>query len=100
MESHTNQVIEQNENNQQSPPLDPTILFRVFAGLCILGAIGFGIAGYWRMQTYDTDAHIVGGDAYNYTIIATRGVGLACIGIICAVLACAFLLLSETRRTH
>lgn len=68
------------------------------AWISILAAIGFVIAGLYRMYAYTYDDRIVGGDAYNYTILATRGVGLICAGIIFAIIACAFILFSIDRR--
>ena len=67
----------------------------VAAWIFALVAISFAILGIHRMYTYDIlDDKIVGGDAYNYQILATRGVGLICVGIISAVIACMLALFS------
>jgi hypothetical protein len=66
-----------------------------FAVLLVLAAAGFTLGGLNTMYSYDTETgQIVGGDAYNYIIIATRGVGLIAAGIACAVLACTFCVLA------
>jgi hypothetical protein len=60
----------------------------VVAFILIGGASLFALAGYQQMQS---DPRVVGGDAYNFIIGATRGVGMICIGLILAVVACALL---------
>jgi hypothetical protein len=52
-----------------------------FVWLMLLAAAGLAGFGVYRMYAYDiTTDRIVGGDAYNYTILATRGVGLIAAG--------------------
>jgi|GEM_PF-2680118 len=53
-------------------------------------AIGLAAFGVYTMLAYDSDEGVgvlVGGDAYNYIIIAVRGVGFICTGIISALIA-------------
>jgi hypothetical protein len=53
-------------------------------------AVGLAIYGVIMMFNYDTSdgtGVIVGGDAYNFIIIAVRGVGIVCTGIISALIA-------------
>ena len=51
----------------------------------IIAAVFFGIWGIFTLL--GEPARLLGGDAYNYITAAGRGTGLACVGIICAVLA-------------
>lgn len=64
-----------------------TILTFVFA----IAALGFAIYGVDMMLTYDSSYgssdKIVGGDAYNYMIRATRGVGFILCGVIMSIFA-------------
>lgn len=57
-----------------------------------VAGLGAGVVGFWRLYGED---RIVGGDAYNYMISATRGVGWICAGILCAALSCALILFSR-----
>jgi hypothetical protein len=41
---------------------------------------------------------VVGGDAYNFIIYATRGTALVCIGIVCAVLSVTFAIFHHTTK--
>lgn len=58
-----------------------------------LGGIGLGWYGLDILYTDSYSEKIVGGDAYNYIIYATRGTAWVCSGIISAVvgLICAVL---------
>lgn len=72
-------------------PLD----YRIGAAVVfIIGAIVFTSIGFFRMYNYSYSDHVVGGDAYNYIILAIRGVGWIAGGGVCALLACVFVLLS------
>jgi len=77
--------------NSQAQPLPVRKLNRRFIAVTFLVIAGiFTLAGLWRMYTYDSDtssSKIVGGDAYNYIIIAARGTGLICCGIVSALVA-------------
>jgi hypothetical protein len=64
-----------------------------FFYLLSLGSIIFGIVAAYFYPEYDSSIgignsfnHIVGGDAYNYTIMATRGLLWVCVGLTCAVI--------------
>lgn len=68
------------------------------AALGGLGAAGFGV---WRMLSYrsynDTDK-LTGGDAYNMQILAIRGVGWVCVGILLVGVGIMCAVLSNRRR--
>jgi hypothetical protein len=64
----------------------------------LLGGIVLGIFGLYRMHAYDVGDKIVGGDAYNYTILATRGVGFVCAGILSVTVAGVFVLMAIAGR--
>lgn len=51
---------------------------------CVIGALG--------IYQLCNESKIVGGDAYNFMIGATRGVGLIALGVLLAVQGCALLL--------
>jgi hypothetical protein len=57
------------------------------AWLFVSLAICLAIGGLWRMYSYSTNDKFVGGDAFNYIVLATRGVGLICAGILCGGIA-------------
>lgn len=67
-------------------------LMGLLGGVFLLGAIGLALYGFFTMYAYTKQyasisiGHIVDGDAYNYTIIAIRGVGWICAGIISAII--------------
>lgn len=67
-----------------------TALF--ISALFIVAAIVFAGKGWYAVYDNSYDARIVGGDAYNYIIYATRGTALVCVGIVCAVLSVTFAL--------
>jgi hypothetical protein len=50
--------------------------------------------GVYRLLTYNSDDAIVGGDAYNYQILATRGVGIICAAGVLAVIAATFAIMA------
>lgn len=61
--------------------------FDIAAGVLIVAAVIFGVAGL--IMVYTT-SRIVGGDAYNILIAAGRRVALIACGILVAVIACTF----------
>lgn len=77
--------------NLQEQPLPVRKLNKRFISVSFLAvAILFALFGLWRMYNYDSDSDnskIVGGDAYNYIIIAARGTGLICCGIVSALIS-------------
>jgi len=53
-------------------------------------AVGLAAYGVFYMLAYDSESGVgtlVGGDAYNYIIIAVRGVGVICTGVVVALIA-------------
>jgi len=70
-----------------------------FEGLSILSmivAIGFTIFGVYTLYNNSYDARIVGGDAYNFIIYATRGTAWICVGIVCAIIGLTFAVFANT----
>jgi hypothetical protein len=66
--------------------------------LLIVAAVVFAGVGLHTVYNDAYDAHVVGGDAYNFIIYATRGTGLVCIGIVCAVLSVTFAIFHHTAK--
>lgn len=68
-------------------------VFVIMSALTILG-------GWWRMYSYDEFGgdKIVGADAYNYTILATRGVGIIGAGVGFGIIATVFALYAIAER--
>jgi hypothetical protein len=79
-------------------PPRPLPIFSVLSGLFIIAAIVFAGKGWYTLYDNSYDARIVGGDAYNSIIYATRGTAVICIGIVCAVLSGTFALFAHTTR--
>jgi hypothetical protein len=59
-----------------------SLLFLIAAGL-------FTLYGLVEMYKYGPDDKVVGGDAYNYIIMAGRGTGLICAGVVSALIGLA-----------
>lgn len=72
--------------------------FYIVSGLFIAGALVFCAIGLYKLYDNSSDARIVGGDAYNYIIYATRGTAFICAGIVCAVLSVAFAVFAHTAK--
>ncbi|MGH9943860.1 MAG: hypothetical protein ACRD9R_16065, partial [Pyrinomonadaceae bacterium] len=70
--------------------------WQLLASIFFIAAVIFAGVGLHTMYSYEANpsARIVGGDAYNFIIIAARGTGLICAGIVSALLGNAFLLLA------
>lgn len=64
----------------------------ILGSLLIVNAFGWAGVGLNTMYEYGDAQKIVGGDAYNYIIIANRGIGQICVGIVSAVIGSAFVL--------
>lgn len=81
------------------PPTRPDGAFIFIGWLLGLASLICIVFGWWRMYRYDefTDK-IVGGDAYNYAIIATRGAGIITAGVGLGVLAVLFVGLAIAER--
>jgi hypothetical protein len=56
----------------------------------VVAALVFACFGWYTVYNNSSDSRIVGGDAYNFIIYATRGTALVCVGIVCAVLSVTF----------
>ena len=72
--------------------------YAALAWVFLFGGIVLGVFGLYRMHAYDVGDKIVGGDAYNYTILATRGVGFVCAGILSVTVAGVFVLMTIADR--
>lgn len=64
--------------------------YYLFAIIFALIAIGIAIYGINTMYNNSYDARVVGGDAYNYIIYATRGTAFVASGIISALFSVCF----------
>lgn len=67
-----------------------TQFYYVISGVFVLVAVVFAVVGLYKLYDNTSDAQIVGGDAYNFIIYATRGTAFICAGIVCAVLSVTF----------
>lgn len=74
----------------ETTPETNTSLYVAISGVFIVAAIVFTGKGWYTVYDNSYSAQIVGGDAYNFIIYATRGTALICIGIVCAVLSVTF----------
>src|SRR4030095_6688482 len=72
-------------------------LYVVLSVICILAALVFAGTGWYTVYDNSSDARIVGGDAYNFIIYATRGTAIVCIGLVCAVLSVTFAVFAHMR---
>ena len=76
----------------------PVFLF--ISGLFIVAAIIFASKGWYTLYDNSYSAQVVGGDAYNFIIYATRGTALVCVGIVCAILSVTFAVFAHIARQH
>ena len=83
-----------------APPVAPGEGYFAMMWIFLAAAAGFAAFGAYRMFAYSETDKIVGGDAYNFTILATRGVGLITIGCTCAIIALVFAVLNQTARAE
>lgn len=68
--------------------------------LLILAALVFAGIGWHTVYNDAYNARVVGGDAYNFIIYATRGTALVCVGIVCAVLSVTFSVFAHMTREN
>jgi hypothetical protein len=68
------------------------------AGLICASVACLALGFYQIYGKIDSSAKIVGGDAYDYIIYGERGLAWIGAGLVCAVLACAFLLFELLNR--
>jgi hypothetical protein len=80
------------------PTKDPWCL--LISGLFIVAAIIFAGKGWYTVYDNSYSAQIVGGDAYNFIIYATRGTALVCVGIVCAILSVTFAVFAHIARQN
>ena len=77
---------------------NPFPIHSVVSGLLIVASIVFAGKGWYTIYDNSDAARIVGGDAYNFIIYATRGTALVCIGIVCAVLSVTFAIFAQKQQ--
>jgi hypothetical protein len=66
----------------------------------IVAAVLFAGKGWYTLYDDSYRAKVVGGDAYNFIIYATRGTALVCVGIVCAVLSVTFSVFAHMARKN
>ncbi len=69
-----------------------TVIF-IITGIIFAG-VGLNTMYHYDSNSYNSSSRIVGGDAYNYIIIANRGIGLINTGIIAVIIGLIFALYS------
>ena len=77
-----------------------SVLYVVISIALIVAALIFAGKGWYTVYDNSYDARIVGGDAYNFIIYATRGTALVCVGIVCAVLSVTFSVFAHMARKN
>jgi hypothetical protein len=85
---------------EPSPSTDHYMWYLIISGLFIVAAVIFAGKGWYTVYDNSYSAQIVGGDAYNFIIYATRGTALVCIGIVCAILSVTFAIFGHIARQH
>jgi hypothetical protein len=71
----------------------------IYEGLSLLSmtiAVGFTVFGVYTLYNDSYSARIVGGDAYNFIIYATRGTAWICVGIVCSIIGLTFAVFANT----
>lgn len=84
---------------ETSPPTNH-VWYLLISGLFIAVAIVFAGKGWYTVYDNSYSAQIVGGDAYNFIIYATRGTALVCVGIVCAILSATFAVFAHMARQN
>ena len=77
---------------------NPFPVYSVVSGLLIIASLVFAGKGWYTLYDDSYNARIVGGDAYNFIIYATRGTALVCIGIVSAVLSVTFAVFAHMQK--
>ena len=68
--------------------------------IAIIAAIIFAGVGLYKLYDDSYTSKVVGGDAYNFIIYATRGTAYVCAGIVCAVLSVTLAVFGHTASTR
>jgi hypothetical protein len=66
-------------------------IFIILSAVFLILAIVFSGYGIYKVYDNSLSSKIVGGDAYNFIIYATRGTALVCVGITSAVISLVFI---------
>jgi hypothetical protein len=77
---------------------NPFPVYSVVSGLLIVASLVFAGKGWYTLYDDSYNARVVGGDAYNFIIYATRGTALVCVGIVCAVLSVTFAVFAHMQK--
>lgn len=85
---------------EPSPSTDHHMWYLAISGLFIVAGIIFAGKGWYTVYDNSYGAQIVGGDAYNFIIYATRGTALVCVGIVCAILSVTFAIFGHIAKQH
>ncbi|MEK7724187.1 MAG: hypothetical protein AAB336_07565 [Acidobacteriota bacterium] len=72
--------------------------YKILSWLFMIAAVGFTIYGVRTVYNNDYSAKIVGGDAYNFIIYATRGTVWVCVGIVSSVIGLTFAVFANTPK--
>jgi cell division protein FtsW (lipid II flippase) len=86
------------ENNSQSHKAPSVSVYQNFSWLFMIVAVGCTIYGIRTVYSDDYSSKIVGGDAYNFIIYATRGTVWVCVGIVNAVIGLTFAMFANTSK--
>lgn len=71
---------------------------RPFANIFLVVAVLLCVYGLYKTYAYGSDDKIVGGDAYNFIILAGRGTAWVCAGIVSALIGIAIAIYDLTDR--
>jgi hypothetical protein len=86
------------EPTSQEP--NPFPVYLVVSVLLVVASLVFAGKGWYTLYDDSYNARIVGGDAYNFIIYATRGTALVCVGIVCAVLSVTFAVFAHMQKKN
>ena len=79
-------------------PQNKKLRKRPFANVFLVVAILLCVYGLYKTYAYGSDDKIVGGDAYNFIILASRGTAWVCAGIVSALIGVAIAIYDLTDR--
>lgn len=74
--------------------------YKTLSWIFIVAAIIFTIYGIRTVYNDNYDAKLVGGDAFNFIIYATRGTVWVCVGIVNAVIGLTFAMFSNQNKAQ
>ena len=98
MENITSENVSETNQQYVGALEKPGAILQFFSWTFVALSIALVFYGLHKMYDYDgikDDTKIVGGDAYNYIIIATRSTAWVCAGVCSAVLSATLAVLSN-----